>query len=153
MVMTTYTYESEQFQNMEKFILNEIKFSQENGYSPRAKRHMKRQLLREMNNVQKNNTQKKNESYTTLYTNYSDEDEDEEFLESDLDSDSEYKKNASLTLNEHKQVFLCTTIIVGYFSLAYLFYEFLDKMIISNEKCILKYLPYNESNNISCANL
>jgi len=140
MVMTTYTYESEPFQNMEKFVLNEIKYSQENGYSPRAKRHMKRQLLREMNNVKK-----------MKLNHYESESE----LESELENDSEYdEKSMELTFHEYKCSKLNTIITLGYFASLFTCYLFTVMLITPSEKYFLYNDSYNStSNTFSCVSI
>jgi hypothetical protein len=163
MVMTTYTYESKQFQNMEKFILNEIKFSQENGYSPRAKRHMKRQLLHEMNNVKRMKIEKtKSELDAESDSEYepepgpeSDSDTETELkskldLEYESDSESNNEPLIGLTFHDYKCSKLTPFITFCYFASLFTCYLCIIMMVESTSNQY--YLLHNNStiNKFSC---
>ena len=161
MVMTTYTYESKHFQNMEKFILNEIKFSQENGYSPRAKRHMKRHLLHEMNNVKRMKNEKtKSDSDAESESEYEPvpETESESELESESKLDLEYESKSDsdnepligLTFHDYKCSKLTPFITFCYFASLFTCYLCIIMMVESTSNQY--YLLHNNStsNKFSC---
>ena len=150
MVMTLYTYESEPFQNMEKFVLNEIKFSQENGYSPRAKRHMKRQLLREMNNVKKMKIEKM-ESDLDLELESEVESEVELGSDSESKSESDNETSVDLTFHEYKCSKLTPFITFGYFVSLFTCYLCIVMIVTSKEEHLLYNDTYNSTTNtFSC---
>lgn len=149
MVMTLYTYESEPFQNMEKFVLNEIKFSQENGYSPRAKRHMKRQLLREMNNVKKMKIESEVESESEVDVVSESESETEVDVVSESESDDEV--SMELTFHEYKCSKLTPFITFGYFVSLFTCYLCIVMIVTSKEEHLLYNDTYNSTTNtFSC---
>jgi hypothetical protein len=103
------------FNLMEDFILREVEYSQQHGYSERAKRFMRRKLNKEL------------EPY--MQTNDSDVDSDNgSGSESDSDIGELYKKsvNASVLLPSHRVDFC---VFVGYLCVVATFYAAVGSIV------------------------